>query len=282
MWSMRMPVVAAAWRGGRGDRALSFATASADDHGHDRDSITVGAPAASVRSSSEHGRPDDDRRPSSTTTAPPRRVGPTTMTTVGATTTAVTATTEAAPGATVPAGAPPRPRRLVAVRRRLAAPVDIASLVAFRTMFGALVVWEVYCYATNGWIHAYWVQPEFHFSYLGFGWVEPLPAAGMWGLFGALSVAGVGIAVGACYRFCTAVFTIGFTYVFLLEPARYLNHFYLFCLLGRCWPLSPPIGAGRSTPPCDPACAPTPRRRGRCGCCAPRSRSSTSTAAWQY
>jgi vitamin K-dependent gamma-carboxylase len=28
------------------------------------------------------------------------------------------------------------------------------------------------------------------------------------------------------------VFTVGFTYVFLLEPARYLNHFYLMCLLG--------------------------------------------------
>jgi len=132
----------------------------------------------------------------------------------------------------VPAGAPPRTGRHVPLRRRLAAPVDIASLVAFRVMFGGLVVWEVYRYATNGWIHAYWVQPEFHFGYLGFAWVAPLPAAGMWGLFGALVVAGVGIAVGACHRFCAIVFTAGFTYVFLLEPARYLNHFYLFCLLG--------------------------------------------------
>jgi vitamin K-dependent gamma-carboxylase len=141
-------------------------------------------------------------------------------------------TAEAAATRTAPAGAPQRPCRLVALRRRLAAPVDVASLVFFRAAFGALVVWEVYRYATNGWIEAYWVEPEFHFSYLGFGWVEPLPAAGMWALFGALAAAGVGIAVGACYRLCTAVCTVGFTYVFLLEPARYLNHFYLFCLLG--------------------------------------------------
>jgi hypothetical protein len=141
-------------------------------------------------------------------------------------------TTRTAPDATAPAGTPPRPGRLVAVGRRLAAPTDVASLAAFRMMFGALMVWEVYRYAVNGWVDAYWVQPEFHFGYLGFGWVEPLPAAGMWALFGALGAAGVGIAVGACYRLCAIVFTAGFTYVFLLEPARYLNHFYLFCLLG--------------------------------------------------
>jgi vitamin K-dependent gamma-carboxylase len=119
----------------------------------------------------------------------------------------VTVTAKAAPDPTVPAGTPPRPGRLVALRRRLAAPTDVASLAAFRVMFGALVVWEVYRYAVNGWVDAFWVQPDFHFGYLGFGWVEPLPAAAMWALFGVLGAAGVGIAVGACYRLCAVVFT---------------------------------------------------------------------------
>jgi hypothetical protein len=145
---------------------------------------------------------------------------------------ATAATEPVPPVSALPPGAPGRAGRLAAVERRLFAPVDIASLVAFRVCFGAVIVWEVYRYVTRGWVDAYWVAPEFNFSYRGFWWLEPLPAAGMWALFGVLGVLGAGIALGAFYRLCAVAFTVGFTYVFLLEPARYLNHFYLFCLLG--------------------------------------------------
>ena len=54
---------------------------------------------------------------------------------------------------------------------------------------------------------------------------------------GCTCTSGVGSAgglhrAGACYRLATALFFLGFSYVFLLEQARYLNHLYLVCLLG--------------------------------------------------
>ena len=115
--------------------------------------------------------------------------------------------------------------------RRLFAPVDIASLVLFRVLFGAILFWEVCRYFSNGWIARYFIEPSFHFTYYGFGWVHPWPGQGMYYHFGALGVLALCIMAGLAYRLSAALFFLGFTYVFLLEQARYLNHFYLVCLV---------------------------------------------------
>jgi len=110
-------------------------------------------------------------------------------------------------------------------------PVDAASLAVFRIIFGAIGTWEVGRYFHHGWIVRYWEEPEFHFHYVGFGWVEPLPAPGMQVLWAVLGVAAFAIAIGAYYRVAAVVFAIGFGYSFLLETAMYLNHFYFLELL---------------------------------------------------
>lgn len=118
--------------------------------------------------------------------------------------------------------------RMLARARR---PVDSASLAVFRIIFGAIGVWEVGRYFHHGWISAYWEDPTFHFNYVGFGWVEPLPAPGMQILWAVLGIAAFAIAIGAYYRVATVVFALGFGYSFLLETAMYLNHFYFLELL---------------------------------------------------
>jgi vitamin K-dependent gamma-carboxylase len=125
-----------------------------------------------------------------------------------------------------------RPRRFLRdLGYRLFEPVDGASLAVFRILFGAIMVWEVYRYFANDWIQRYWVEPSFHFTYHGFGWVEPLPGRWMEVLFAVLGGLAACIALGLFYRLATVLFFVGFTYTFLLEQARYLNHFYLVCLL---------------------------------------------------
>jgi hypothetical protein len=109
--------------------------------------------------------------------------------------------------------------------------VDGASLGFFRAAFGFVLAWEVWRFFEQGWIERYYLGPEFHFTYTGFGWVRPLPDLPLHVFFVLLGLAALGIGLGLFHRLSSAAFAVGFTYVFLLEKARYLNHFYLVCLL---------------------------------------------------
>lgn len=110
-------------------------------------------------------------------------------------------------------------------------PVDIASLVVFRIAFGGLMFWELSRYFTNGWLGAIYAAPTFRFAYFGFGWLPAWSPQGMYLHFIALEVLALLIAVGYLYRVSTALFFLGFAYMFLLDQANYLNHFYLILLV---------------------------------------------------
>jgi vitamin K-dependent gamma-carboxylase len=115
--------------------------------------------------------------------------------------------------------------------RRFFDPVDGASIAVFRILFGAIMLIELWRYFTNDWIAAYYITPSFHFTYYGFGWVKPWPGNGMYWHFAVMAVAAVGVMLGAWYRVSAVLLFLTFTYVFLLDQAQYLNHFYLICLL---------------------------------------------------
>jgi hypothetical protein len=114
---------------------------------------------------------------------------------------------------------------------RLLAPVDNSSIVTFRVFFGLLMFWEINRYFQKGWIEAFYVDPPFHFTYHGFGWVQPWPGWGMQAHFLLLGILALCVMVGFWYRIAAPLFFLGFTYVFLLEKAHYLNHLYLACLI---------------------------------------------------
>jgi vitamin K-dependent gamma-carboxylase-like protein len=119
--------------------------------------------------------------------------------------------------------------------RRLCAalfdPIDISFLVFFRVLFGGIMLWEVYRYFTHGWISRYYVEPAVNFTYYGFSWVKPWPGQGMYIHFVVLGLAAACVMVGFLYRFAAPVFFLAFTYCFLLDQTRYLNHLYLVCLI---------------------------------------------------
>jgi vitamin K-dependent gamma-carboxylase len=115
--------------------------------------------------------------------------------------------------------------------QRLFDPIDNASIVWFRIAFGVLALWEVWRYANYGWIDRYYIAPSFHFTFYGFHWVQPWAGDGMYWHFGLLGVLALCIIFGLFYRGAAALFFVAFTYVFLLEKAKYLNHLYLFSLL---------------------------------------------------
>jgi vitamin K-dependent gamma-carboxylase len=122
-------------------------------------------------------------------------------------------------------------RRFWRYATRLFAPVDTAVLAYFRVVFGAIILWEVYRYFNNGWIARYWIDPYLNFTYYGFGWVRPLAGPWLYLLFAVLGVLALFIMLGLWYRLSITLFFVGFTYAYLLEQARYLNHFYLIILV---------------------------------------------------
>ena len=113
--------------------------------------------------------------------------------------------------------------------RWLFQPVDLGLIVFFRVAFGVIMMWEVWRYFSYGWIARYFVEPTFHFTFYGFDWVRPWPGNGMYWHFGAMGLLAGCIALGLFYRVATTLFFLAFTYVFLLDQAKYLNHFYLIC-----------------------------------------------------
>jgi hypothetical protein len=110
-------------------------------------------------------------------------------------------------------------------------PVDSASLVFLRVAFGVIMLVECWRFWDHGWIERYFIRPDFLFKYYGFEWVQPWPGDGMYWHFGLLAVLSLMITIGLFYRLAMTVFFFAFSYIFLLDQARYLNHFYLVMIV---------------------------------------------------
>ena len=122
-------------------------------------------------------------------------------------------------------------RRATAGLAALFAPVDLASLVFFRAAFGLIMFWEVWRYFDNDWIRIYYIDPGFLFTYPGLGWIRPWPGEAMYVHFLLIGALALCVMVGYRYRLCATLLFLAFTYVFLLDQTRYLNHFYLIALI---------------------------------------------------
>ena len=109
--------------------------------------------------------------------------------------------------------------------------VSITPLIAFRILIGALFLFSTLRFVSNGWVKQLYIDPPFHFSYLGFDWVHTLPGNWMYLPFIALILASLGIIFGAFYRVSTMLFFLAFTYVELLDKSYYLNHYYFVSII---------------------------------------------------
>ncbi len=122
---------------------------------------------------------------------------------------------------------------------RLFQPIDSAGLVWFRFVFGAVMVWEVCRYLAYGWVADHYIDPPFHFTYFGWDWVRPLPGAGMYVHMVLIGVFALFVSLGLFYRVSAVLFFVLFTWFFLIEQAKYLNHLYLVCIMAALMPLLP-------------------------------------------
>jgi hypothetical protein len=140
------------------------------------------------------------------------------------------------------------------IRSRLATRVDGSSVAVFRFVLGLVIAFEVLTLFQKGWIAEFWINPVFRFSYPGFEWVRALPQPWLQGVVALLGVAALFLALGLVHRVAAWCVFLLFTYQFLLEATRYLNHHYaaslfafLLCIIpvANTWSVDRSLGLVR-------------------------------------
>ena len=114
-----------------------------------------------------------------------------------------------------------------AIKEKLFAPINIYSLVFVRIVFGLIMFVDICNFFYSDLVTPNFIEPEFHFKYYGFDWVTVLPENLFNLLLIILAVSALCIAIGAFYKVASVIFLLGFTYIFLLDQALYLNHYYM-------------------------------------------------------
>lgn len=115
--------------------------------------------------------------------------------------------------------------------RFLTAPRDIAALAVFRMLIGGLMFVGALRFMRNDWIERLYVEPEFHFKYWGFSWVQVPSETGLYLLYCGIALAALMVAIGAFYRIAIIAFWCLFTYAELMDVTNYLNHYYFISLI---------------------------------------------------
>jgi vitamin K-dependent gamma-carboxylase len=110
-------------------------------------------------------------------------------------------------------------------------PIDPSTLGAFRIFFGLLMLCSTIDVYRRGWIHKYYLKPEFFFPFEMFPWVTPWPGDGMYYHFAIMALAALFLALGLFYRLAAITFFLTYTFTFLIDKTNYNNHYYFICLI---------------------------------------------------
>lgn len=104
-------------------------------------------------------------------------------------------------------------------------------LVLFRIAFGLLLFLEAAGSIVTGWVTEVYVEPEYAFPHMGFGWLRLLAGNGMYFYYAAMAVPALLVMLGAHFRPALAVFAAMWICVYLGQTTSYNNHYYLMILL---------------------------------------------------
>ena len=86
--------------------------------------------------------------------------------------------------------------------------VPSSTLAVYRIFFGALMLFSTLRFLMNGWVYDFYIQPEFHFSYLGFEWIPYPEPFVLYFIFILLAISSICILLGFFYRLSIIIFFI--------------------------------------------------------------------------
>ena len=111
------------------------------------------------------------------------------------------------------------------VKQHLNQNTDATPLAVFRIFFGGMMLFGMLRFQYYGWIEKLYMEPSFHFKYLGFEWVQPFGEQTYW-LFFFCGLMAFFVMIGWQYRLAIIGFFLSFTYIELMDKTNYLNHYY--------------------------------------------------------
>ncbi len=114
---------------------------------------------------------------------------------------------------------------------RLLRSTDIAPLAVFRILMGLLMSTEGFGAIVTGWVRTNYVEAPFTFHFIGFDFLDILNGPQAYLVYGALGVAGFGIAMGYRYRLSIGLYTVLWAAVYYGQKTSYNNHYYLLLLM---------------------------------------------------
>lgn len=106
-----------------------------------------------------------------------------------------------------------------------------ASLVVFRMVFGLLMVAESFGAIATGWVSDTFVQPDFTFTFFGFGWTHFMLGEYMYLHFVLMGICAICFALGYRYRFFAIAMAIFWSLSYFMQKSHYNNHYYFMVLL---------------------------------------------------
>lgn len=112
--------------------------------------------------------------------------------------------------------------------------IDNSPLIAFRILFGLLMLFQVYISLSSNWIPRAYTDPKFTFSHIGMEWLQPLPGNGMYWYYAVMGVFALTIAIGFKYRASLVIFGLMWAGTYYMQKTIYNNHHYLmilFCII---------------------------------------------------
>ena len=122
-------------------------------------------------------------------------------------------------------------QRIDKIGQALMTDKPIAPLAVLRIAFGVIMLISTIRFIARGWVRDFYIAPKFHFPFYGFEWLRPLPAMGMYGVFGLMALTALFIAAGLFYRASVFTFFCCFLYTELLDKTYYLNHYYFVSII---------------------------------------------------
>lgn len=117
------------------------------------------------------------------------------------------------------------------INRILFKRIDNSALVVFRIIFGLLIVAQSWGSIFTGYIRTQILTAKFTFNFIGFDFIQPMPGMWMYVFFIVMGFFGLGVTLGYKYRFSMLMFTLMWTYTYLMQKTGYNNHYYLLILL---------------------------------------------------